>query len=74
MTITNELKLIIERLEKLEDEKIELNNSIKDVLAEAKYKGFDPKIIKMVMRERKLDNNTREEQLHLLDTYRKALS
>jgi len=67
------LKSFIERIERLEGEKAELAEDIREVYAEAKGEGFDTKIMRQVIRLRKLEVQERREQEELLDTYRKAL-
>ena len=67
------LKSFIERIERLEGEKAELTEDIREVYAEAKSEGFDTKIMRQVIRLRKLEVQVRREQEELLDTYRKAL-
>ncbi|MBI1275096.1 DUF2312 domain-containing protein [bacterium] len=68
-----QLKQFIERIEKLEEEKAALGGDIRDVYSEAKANGYDPKIMRQVVRIRKMDKNERDEQEHLLDTYKAAL-
>lgn len=67
------LQDIIERIENFEARKAELSGYISDVYAEAKGNGFDPKIIRQIVRLRKLDKAQREEQEALLDLYTHAL-
>jgi len=67
------LRSFIERIERLEEGKSELGADIKEVYAEAKGTGFDPKIMRQVVRLRKLEDNDRQEQELLLDTYLIAL-
>jgi uncharacterized protein (UPF0335 family) len=67
------LKQFIERLERLEEEKKNIAEDIKEVFAEAKGTGFDVKTIRQVLRIRKIEANEREEQEFLLDTYCRAL-
>jgi len=69
----NQLQSIVERIEKLEDERALLAADIKDIYAEAKGNGFDPKIIKKVVALRKKDAAQREEEEALLATYMSAL-
>ena len=69
----DQLRQFIERIERLEDEKKAIADDIKDVYAEAKANGFDPKIMRQVVRVRKMDRNERQEQEALLDTYMHAL-
>lgn len=68
-----QLKSIVERIERLEEEKAAIASDIKDIFAEAKGNGFDVKILRKVISLRKLDASQREEQEHLLDTYKRAL-
>lgn len=67
------LRQYISRIEQLEVEKTELASHVRDAYAEAKANGFDPKIMRQVIRIRKLDVSTRNEQEALLDTYKHAL-
>ncbi|MEK9644029.1 MAG: DUF2312 domain-containing protein [Alphaproteobacteria bacterium] len=67
------LRSFIERIERLEEEKTALMADIKEVYAEAKGTGFDPKTMRKVIRLRKMDDNDRQEEEFLLDTYLAAL-
>ena len=67
------LKSLIERVERLEEEKNNLLTDIKEVFSEAKGLGYDPKIMRKVLIIRKMDIDERLEQEALLDTYRNAL-
>jgi uncharacterized protein (UPF0335 family) len=67
------LKQFIERLERLEEEKKNIAEDIKEVFAEAKGSGFDVKTMRQILRLRKLESNELEEQEYLLDTYKRAL-
>ena len=67
------LRLLIERIERLEEEKKGIADDIRDVYAEAKAVGYDPKIMRQVVRLRKMDANDRSEQEMILDTYKAAL-
>ena len=67
------LKSLIERVERLEDEKNNLLSDIKEVFSDAKGLGYDPKIMRKVLIIRKMDIDERLEQEALLDTYRNAL-
>ena len=69
----NQLQSIVDRIEKLEDERALLAADIKDIYAEAKGNGFDPKIIKKVGALRKKDAAQRAEEEALLETYMSAL-
>jgi uncharacterized protein (UPF0335 family) len=67
------LKSLIERVERLEEEKNNLLADIKEVFSEAKGLGYDPKIMRKVLIIRKMDIDDRLEQEALLETYRAAL-
>ena len=68
-----QLRLFIERIEKLEEEKRGIADDIKDVYAEAKANGYDVKTMRAIVRLRKMDNNARAEMEALLETYKAAL-
>lgn len=68
-----ELRSIIERIERLEEEKAAIASDIKDVLGEAKGRGYDTKAIKTILRLRKKDANERLEEESILQTYMAAL-
>ena len=67
------LKSFIERIERLEEEKRALAADIKEVYSEAKGAGFDVKTMRQIIRIRRLDEDDRDEQEALLDTYKRAL-
>lgn len=67
------LRAFIQRIEKLEEEKKALSDDIREVFAEAKGNGFDPKIMRHVLRIRKMDAGDRQEEVALLETYMAAL-
>jgi uncharacterized protein (UPF0335 family) len=67
------LKSFIERVERLEEEKAALAADIREVYSEAKGSGFDTKIMRQVVRLRKLDRATLQEQRAVLDLYENAL-
>jgi uncharacterized protein (UPF0335 family) len=67
------LRSFVERIERLEEERRALGNDIKEVYAEAKGSGFDPKIMRQVIRLRRMDKDDLDEQETLLDVYRRAL-
>jgi uncharacterized protein (UPF0335 family) len=69
----DQLKSIIARVEKLEEEKAALAADIRDVFAEAKGNGYDVKAIRTIIRMRKQDASEREEEETILDTYLHAL-
>ena len=68
-----QLRLFIERIERLEEEKKGMADDIRDVYAEAKGNGFDIKALRSIVRLRKLDTDERREQQEVLDTYLHAL-
>lgn len=67
------LRSLIERIERLEEEKAAIASDIRDIFAEAKGTGFDVKIIKAIIKMRKMNNADRDEQEYLLELYKKAL-
>ena len=67
------LKSLIERIERLEEEKRALGEDIKEVYAEAKGTGFDTKIMRQMIRIRKRDQDELDEEETLLDVYKRAL-
>lgn len=69
----DQLKSIVERIERLEEEKAALTEDIREVYSEAKGNGFDTKIIRQVVRLRKLDRADRQEQEAILDLYLAAM-
>jgi len=69
----SQLKSIVERIERLEEEKQALADDIKEVYAEAKANGFDTGTLRRVVRLRKQDAAERQEQEALLDLYMNAL-
>ncbi|MCB1440100.1 MAG: DUF2312 domain-containing protein [Nitratireductor sp.] len=68
-----QLKQIVERIERLEEEKKAISDDIKDVYAEAKGNGFDTKVLRQVVRIRKQDTAERQEQDTIRDLYLHAL-
>jgi uncharacterized protein (UPF0335 family) len=68
-----QLRSIVERVERLEEEKQALSDDIKEVYAEAKGNGFDAKTLRQVVRLRKQDAAERQEREALLDLYMHAL-
>ncbi|MFM6853187.1 MAG: DUF2312 domain-containing protein [Sphingopyxis sp.] len=73
-TVTdNQLRLFIERIERLEEEKKGIADDIRDVYAESKSQGYDSKIMRQIVRLRKLPAHDRAEMQMLLDTYKAAL-
>jgi uncharacterized protein (UPF0335 family) len=69
----DQLRTIIERVERLEEEKKAIADDIRDVYAEAKGNGYDVKALRTVVRLRKQDKQEREEQEAILETYLQAL-
>ena len=69
----DKLRSIIERVERLEEERKALAGDVKDIFTEAKSDGFDVKIIKQIIRQRKQEPAEIEEQETILDTYKRAL-
>lgn len=67
------LRLLIERVERLEEEKAAIADDIKDVFLEAKAVGYDAKIMKQVIRLRKMQPDDRREMETILDLYKSAL-
>ena len=67
------LRSIVERVERLEEERKALSGDIKDIFTEAKSAGFEVKILKQIIRLRKQEPADVEEQETLLDIYRRAL-
>lgn len=69
----DQLKSLVERIERLEEEKKALSDDIRDVYAEAKGNGYDVKALRQVVRLRKQDKDERAEQEAILETYLQAL-
>ena len=67
------LRLLIERIERLEEEKKGIADDVRDVYAEAKAVGYDPKIMRQIVRLRKMKPDDRSEQEMILDTSKAAL-
>ena len=67
------LRSLIERIERLEEERKALSSDIKDIFAESKSAGFDVKVMRQLIRLRKQEPAEVEEQETLLDVYRRAL-
>jgi uncharacterized protein (UPF0335 family) len=67
------LRSLVERIERLEEERRALANDIKDIYAEAKSAGFDVKVLRQLIRLRRQEPAEIEEQESLLDVYRRAL-
>ena len=69
----DQLRLFIERIERLEEEKKGIADDVKDVYSEAKSNGYDTKTMRAVVRLRRMETHTRQEMDALLETYRAAL-
>lgn len=69
----DQLRLLLERVERLEEEKKGIADDIRDVYAEAKATGFDPTTMRFLVKLRKMEKTQREERDALLDTYRTAV-
>jgi uncharacterized protein (UPF0335 family) len=67
------LRSFIERIERLEEERRALSGDIKEVYAEAKGTGFEPKIMRQIIKIRKMDKDEVDEEESLLDVYKRAL-
>ncbi|MDR3513896.1 MAG: DUF2312 domain-containing protein [Caulobacteraceae bacterium] len=72
-TAQTQLKSIIERIERLEEDKAAVQTDLKEVYAEAKGNGFDTKILRKVVRLRKQDKAKRQEEDALVDLYLSAI-
>ena len=72
-TAQGKLKSLIERIERLEEDKAAVTADLKEVYLEAKGNGFDVKALRVVVRLRKQDVNERKEQEAILETYLHAL-
>ena len=68
-----ELRLLIERIERLEEEKKAIADDVKDVYLEAKSRGYDTKTMRTIVRLRKMEKHHRDEADALLETYKAAL-
>jgi uncharacterized protein (UPF0335 family) len=69
----DQLRLLIERIERLEEEKKGIADDIKDVYGEAKATGYDVKTMRTIVRLRKMERHARQEAEALLETYKAAL-
>ena len=70
---SNQLNSYFDRIERLEEEVREMRADIRDIYAEAKGNGFDPKVMRQVMRLRKMNPADRAETEFLLESYKSAL-
>lgn len=69
----DEIRLLIERAERLEEEKKGISDDIKDVMLEAKGRGYDPKALRKIMQIRKKKREEYQEEEAILEVYMKAL-
>ena len=69
----DELRLLIERIERLEEEKKAIADDVKDVYGEAKARGYDTRTMRAIVRLRKMETHDRQEADALLETYKAAL-
>lgn len=69
----DQLRLFIERIERLSEELKGMQDDIKDVYLELKSQGYDPKTVRTIVRLRKMEKNARDEAEALLETYKSAL-
>ena len=69
----DQLRLFIERIERLEEEKKSMADDVRDVYSEAKSTGYDTKTMRKIVALRRLESHVRQEADALLDTYRNAL-
>ena len=68
-----QLRAFIERVERMNEEKKAITDDIREIYAEAKGNGFDPKIMRIIVRRRAMDATAREEQDALVETYSHSL-
>jgi uncharacterized protein (UPF0335 family) len=69
----DQLKSFIERIERLEEEKRALAEDIKEVYAEARGSGFEPKIMRQIVRIRRRDQDDLDEEESLIELYKRAI-
>lgn len=70
----DELRLLVERIERVEQERKELGDDVRDIYTEAKSRGFCSKTIRKIVALRKMETHTRNEADALIETYRAALN
>ena len=68
-----ELRQFVERFERLDEEKKAIAEQQKEVMAEAKSRGYDPKILKLVIKQRAMDPDTISEEEAVLELYKEAM-
>ena len=73
MVSADELRLLIERIERLEEEKKGISDDIREVYSEAKSRGYDAKIMRQIIKLRAMESHERQEWEAVLDTYISAL-
>lgn len=69
----DQLRLFLERIERLEEEKKGISDDIRDVYSEAKSQGYDAKIVRQVVRLRRMETNDRQEMETILELYKAAV-
>lgn len=69
----DQLRMLIERIERLEEEKKGIADDIRDVYSEAKSQGYDTKVMRQIVRLRKMEAHSRQEWEAILETYKNAL-
>lgn len=72
-SVNDRLRSIVDRVERLEEERKAMSQDIKDIYSEAKSAGFDIKVLRQLIRIRKMEPAEVEEQENLLDVYRRAI-
>ena len=73
MVAREQLRAVVERIERIEEEKKAISDDIRDIYAEAKANGFDTKVLRQVIRMRKPDTSERQEQDAIRELYLQAL-
>lgn len=73
ITADQQLRLFIERIERMNEEKQGIADDIRDTFGEAKAQGYDVKIMREIIRLRKMEPHDRREFMDILDTYKSAL-
>jgi uncharacterized protein (UPF0335 family) len=69
----DELRLLLERIERLKEEQKAMGDDVRDVFAEAKARGYDPKTMRRIISLRKMESHERQEAEALLNTYAAAV-
>ena len=73
MIASDQLRLLIERVERLEEEKQSVTEDIRDVYNEAKSQGYDAKVMRQIVKLRKMEPHDRQEWESVLETYKAAI-